>query len=121
MSHALYPAYRLKRHKLLVSCATLAITVAVTPQRAWAQAFQGVPTTVAGTVTYASGTPGSDTITTGSAFPNSRLRSLNFWSRKRPRMPRPSWSFEVGRQIKFLVLLLLAPAVCWVIGWVARR
>jgi hypothetical protein len=35
-------------------------------------------------------------------------------------MPRPTWSFQVGGQIKFLVLLLLVPAVCWVIGWVAR-
>ena len=52
MSHAMYPAYRLKRHKLLVSCATLAITVALTPRRAWAQAFQGTPTTVSGTVSY---------------------------------------------------------------------
>ena len=66
MSHALYPGYRLKRHRLLVSCATLAISVALTPQRAWAQAFQGNPTTASGTVTYARSTPGSETITIGS-------------------------------------------------------
>ena len=58
---------RLKRHKLLVSCAALAITVALTPQRAWAQAFQGTPTTTGGTVTYDRSTPGSETITVGTA------------------------------------------------------
>ncbi|MEP6983044.1 MAG: hypothetical protein ABI853_05300, partial [Sphingomicrobium sp.] len=67
MAHALYPTYRLKRHKLLVSCATLAITVALTPQRAWAQAFQGTPTTASGTVSYARATPGTETITVGSS------------------------------------------------------
>src|SRR5436190_11983156 len=66
MSGVLYPAYRLKRQKLLVSCATLAITVALTPQRAWAQAFQGTPATVSGTVSYDRATPGSETITVGS-------------------------------------------------------
>ena len=67
MPQALYPAYRLKRHRLFVSCATLAITVALTPQRAWAQAFQGAPATVAGTVSYARGNPGTETITVGSS------------------------------------------------------
>src|SRR5438309_11756722 len=67
MPHALYPVYRLKRHRLLVSCATLAITVALTPQRAWAQAYQGTPTTATGTVSYARATPGSETITVGSS------------------------------------------------------
>ena len=67
MPQALYPAYRLKRHLLFVSCATLAITVALTPQRAWAQAFQGAPATVAGTVSYARGNPGTETITVGSS------------------------------------------------------
>src|SRR5438270_12158866 len=66
MPHALYPAYRLKRHRLLVSCATFAITVALTPQRAWAQAFQGAPTTVSGTVSYSRSSPGTETITVGS-------------------------------------------------------
>jgi hypothetical protein len=36
-------------------------------------------------------------------------------------MTRPLWSFQVGGQIKFLALLLLVPAVCWVIGWLARQ
>ncbi|MGN6848874.1 MAG: two-partner secretion domain-containing protein, partial [Sphingomicrobium sp.] len=67
MSHALYPAYRLNRHKLLVSCATLAITVALTPSRAWAQAFQGTPTTASGTITYSRSTPGTETVTVGSS------------------------------------------------------
>src|SRR4051794_5864604 len=67
MTRVAYPVYRAKRHKLLISCATLAITVALTPQRAWAQAFQGVPTTVAGTVTYDRSKPGVDTITIGSS------------------------------------------------------
>jgi filamentous hemagglutinin family protein len=66
MSHALYPAYRLKRQKLLLSCATLAITVALTPQRAWAQAFQGTPSTISGTVSYDRSTPGSETVMIGS-------------------------------------------------------
>src|SRR5690348_3051921 len=67
MPHALYPAYRLKRHTLFVSCATLAITVALTPGRAWAQAFQGAPTTQGGTVSYSRGAPGTETITIGSS------------------------------------------------------
>jgi len=67
MPHALCPAYRLKRHTLLVSCATLAISVALTPGRAWAQAFQGTPTTASGTITYSRSTPGSETVTVGSS------------------------------------------------------
>ena len=67
MSQALYPAYRLKRHRLFFSCATLAITVALTPGRAWGQAFQGAPTTQAGTVSYSRSTPGTETITIGSS------------------------------------------------------
>src|SRR3954464_5618973 len=66
MTRVAYPAYRLKRHRLLVSCATLAITVALTPQRAWAQAFQGTPTTVSGTVSFVRDTPGTETVTVGS-------------------------------------------------------
>ena len=66
MSHAAYRPYRLKRQRLLISCATLAITVALTPQRAWAQAFQGTPSTVSGTVAYNRSTPGSETVTIGS-------------------------------------------------------
>ena len=66
MPHALYPAYRLKRHKLLLSCATIAITVALTPWPAWAQAFQGTPTTSSGTITYDRSTAGSETVTVGS-------------------------------------------------------
>jgi hypothetical protein len=30
-------------------------------------------------------------------------------------------SFQVGGQIKLLILLLLVPAVCWVVGWIGRR
>jgi hypothetical protein len=30
-------------------------------------------------------------------------------------------SFQVGGQIKLLVLLLLVPAVCWVVGWIGRQ
>jgi filamentous hemagglutinin family protein len=68
MSHALCSARRLNRHKLLLSCATLAIAAAaMAPQRARAQAFQGTPTTAAGTVGYARSTPGSETITVGSS------------------------------------------------------
>jgi len=67
MSTVAYPAYRLNRQKLLISCATLAIAaVALAPQRAKAQAFQGSPTTAAGTVSYSRQTPGSETITIGS-------------------------------------------------------
>jgi len=67
MSHALHSARRLTRHKLLVSCATLAIAAAaMAPERASAQAFQGTPTTAAGTVSYARSTAGSETITVGS-------------------------------------------------------
>src|SRR6185437_4102360 len=67
MPHALCPAYRLKRHTLLVSCATLAISVALTPGRAWAQAFQGTPTTASGTITYDRSTPGTEMVTVGSS------------------------------------------------------
>src|SRR6266446_4663161 len=68
MSPALHSARRLTRHKLLVSSATLAIVAAaMAPQRARAQAFQGTPTTAAGTVSYARSTPGSETITLGSS------------------------------------------------------
>jgi hypothetical protein len=34
---------------------------------------------------------------------------------------RHLWSFQVGGQVKFLVLLLFVPAVCWVMGWIGRR
>src|SRR5206468_3395815 len=73
MPHALYRTNRrLKRHKLLVSCAVLAITVALTPQRAWAQAFQGTPTVTGGIVSFNRSTPGSETVTvsTGTAIVN---------------------------------------------------
>jgi len=73
MPRALYCTNRrLKRHKLLVSCAALAITVALTPQRAWAQAFQGTPTVTGGSVSFNRSTPGSETVTvsTGSAIVN---------------------------------------------------
>src|SRR5437899_2569429 len=67
MSSVAYPAYRLNRHKLLISCATLALaTAALAPQRAAAQAFAGAPTTVSGTVGYARATPGSETVTVSS-------------------------------------------------------
>src|SRR5437763_9168829 len=68
MPRALYRTNRrLKRHKLLVSCAVLAITVALTPQRAWAQAFQGTPTVASGIVTFNPATPGTETVTVGTA------------------------------------------------------
>ena len=68
MSTVAYPEYRQNRQKLLISCATLAIAVAaLAPQKARAQAFQGSPTTAAGTVDYARATPGSETITIGSS------------------------------------------------------
>ena len=68
MLTVVYPAYRLKRQKLLISCATLAIAAAaLAPQRARAQAFQGSPTTAAGTITYDRSTPGSETVTVGSS------------------------------------------------------
>src|SRR5206468_1702887 len=73
MPRALYRTNRrLKRHKLLVSCATIAITVGLTPQRAWAQAFQGTPTVASGIVTFNRSTPGSETVTvsTGTATVN---------------------------------------------------
>ncbi|HKP35179.1 MAG TPA: hypothetical protein VJT70_10430, partial [Sphingomicrobium sp.] len=63
-----YHEYRQDRQKLLISCATIAIALAATaPQKARAQAFQGSPTTAAGTVDYARATPGSETITIGSS------------------------------------------------------
>ncbi|MFL6764645.1 MAG: beta strand repeat-containing protein, partial [Sphingomicrobium sp.] len=65
MSHALYPAFRLSRQRLLISCATLAIAAALAPQRASAQAFQGTPTTAAGTISFDRATVGSETITVG--------------------------------------------------------
>src|SRR5579872_307337 len=62
------PAFRLKRHRFLVSCATLAIAAAaIIPQRARAQAFQGTPTTATGTIAYSRSTPGSETVTVGSS------------------------------------------------------
>src|SRR6476661_7677514 len=67
MSSAQFAAYRLKRHKLLISCATLAIAAAaLTPTRARAQAFQGTPTTSAGTITFDRATAGIETINVGS-------------------------------------------------------
>src|SRR6478672_8898108 len=67
MSSAQYAAYRLNRHKLLISCATLAIAAAaLTSTRARAQAFQGSQATASGTVSYNRSTPGSETITIGS-------------------------------------------------------
>ncbi len=59
------PAYRAIRRKLLISCASVAIaTAAVTPQkvRAQAGAFQGTPSTTAGSVDYSRGA-GVETIT----------------------------------------------------------
>src|SRR5437764_5762786 len=68
MPHALYRTNRrLKRHKLLVSCAMIAIAVALTPQRAWAQAFQGTPTVTGGSVSFNRSTPGSETVTVSTA------------------------------------------------------
>src|SRR6478672_11138787 len=68
MTTVVYPAYRRKRQKLLISCATLAIAAAaLAPQRARAQAFQGTPTTAAGTISYDRATPGSETVTVGSS------------------------------------------------------
>ncbi|HJP67573.1 MAG TPA: hypothetical protein VJ846_01630, partial [Sphingomicrobium sp.] len=68
MSHSRCPANRLRRHRLLVSCATLAIAAAaLSPQRARAQAFQGSPTTAAGTVSYSRSTPGTETVNVGSS------------------------------------------------------
>ena len=67
MSNFAYPAYRPKRHRFLISCASLAIaTAALAPQRAKAQAFQGAPATASGTVSYDRATPGTETITIGS-------------------------------------------------------
>jgi filamentous hemagglutinin family protein len=60
-----YPEYR---QKLFISCATIAIAVAaLAPQKARAQAFQGSPTTSAGTVSYNRATAGSETITIGTS------------------------------------------------------
>ena len=61
MRTVVYPAYRLKRQKLLISCATLAIAAAsLAPQQAEAQAFQGTPTTVSGTISYNRATAGQE-------------------------------------------------------------
>src|SRR5205085_731481 len=87
MLTAVYPAYRLKRQKFLISCATLAIAAAaLAPQRARAQAFQGSPTPAAGTVTFDRSTPGSETVTVGSSTAtinwtpsdNQNLGNINF-------------------------------------------
>src|SRR5690349_5282796 len=68
MSCAQYTAFRLNRHQLLISCATLAIAAAaLAPTRARAQAFQGTPTTAAGTVTFDRATAGVETINVGSS------------------------------------------------------
>ena len=68
MSSVAYPMYRLKRQRLLISCATLALVAgALAPTRATAQAFAGTPTTIAGTVSYDRATPGSETINVGSS------------------------------------------------------
>jgi filamentous hemagglutinin family protein len=67
MSTVAYPPFRPCRHKLLISCATIAIaTAALAPQRARAQAFQGTPTTAAGSVTFDRASPGSETVTINS-------------------------------------------------------
>ena len=68
MSRVAYSEYRLNRQRLFISCASLAIaTAALAPQRAGAQAFQGTPTTAAGTVSYDRATPGVETINVGSS------------------------------------------------------
>ena len=68
MSHAYCPALRLKRNRFFVSCATLAIAAAALSQhQAKAQAFQGTPTTAAGTVAYNRSTAGSETVTISSS------------------------------------------------------
>ena len=68
MSTVAYPPFRSCRHKLLISCATIAIAAAaLAPQRARAQAFQGTPTTAAGSVTFDRATPGSETVTINSS------------------------------------------------------
>jgi len=57
-----------KRRALFLSCASLAIaTVALAPQKARAQAFQGTPTTISGTVTYDRATTGVETINVNSS------------------------------------------------------
>ena len=35
-------------------------------------------------------------------------------------LQRSLWSFQVGGQGKFLLVLLLVPAVGWVVGWMGR-
>src|SRR6185369_800173 len=53
---------------LLFSCASLAIAAAaLAPQPARAQAFQGAPTTVSGSVSYNRSTAGTETVTVGSS------------------------------------------------------
>ncbi|HVM23452.1 MAG TPA: hypothetical protein VM308_09180, partial [Sphingomicrobium sp.] len=57
------PAYRANRKTLLISCATAALATAIVlPQQARAQAFQGTPSTVSGSVTYDRSTPGLESI-----------------------------------------------------------
>jgi len=48
-------------------------------------------------------------------------RSFNT-QKENEKMPlrRSIWSFQVGGQLKFLLLLMIVPALCWVIGWIAR-
>ena len=53
MANASKSSRRVKQHRLLLSCATMAIAAAaMTPQRVRAQAFQGSPTTINSTITY---------------------------------------------------------------------
>ncbi|HWJ38917.1 MAG TPA: hypothetical protein VNR86_09190, partial [Sphingomicrobium sp.] len=62
------PRSRHRRPEFLISCATIALAAAtLAPSRAMAQAFQGVPATLNGTVSYARSTPGSETVTIGSS------------------------------------------------------
>ena len=68
MNRAIVTRTSVKRRKLLLSCASVAIaTAALTPQKARAQAFNGTPTTSVGTIGYNRGTPGIETVTVGSA------------------------------------------------------
>ena len=68
MTRTAQPAYRAIRNKLLISCATAALAVAV-PQKAGAQtapgAFRGTPSASTGTVDYSRGTT-TETITVSS-------------------------------------------------------
>jgi len=67
MSPVAYPMCRSNRQSLLISSAVLAIATAILlPQKASAQAFQGTPTTAAGTVAYDRATPGIETLTINS-------------------------------------------------------